>query len=327
MDDPYRTDLRDILRLPEVFYIGLNIESLMSDLAIEAPEPFQPILETFKSNIRALAGAAQLPFLLTFYATYRELLNRHLIAAHIRAIDPEDVIKKEKDPEYEKSDIYIKKMQERNAQFAAAASEEFRLKYINDEEQQRISGLAFETLVPFLDHPIVSLASKELMRESIVLIWIALEALATDLFVSTLNYAPQFTVLILRDEQCKKRFQSKDLARIIESHGFDLSNRMGEVLKSLGNLDDPETIKAVFRIICPNNESLRTVLSESDLWRLYQRRNLLVHRAGIVDKHFLEKTGENFEIGTKLPVVSDDVNRYLKLVVKIASELARGVTL
>src|SRR6266478_1124323 len=100
---------------------------------------------------------------------------------------------------------------------------------------------------------------------------------------------------------------------------------MGEVLKSLGNLDDPETIKAVFQVICPSNEALRTALAESELWRLYQRRNLLVHRAGIVDKHFLNKTGEAFQIGTKVPVVTDDITRYIQLAGRIAKELAVGV--
>jgi hypothetical protein len=184
---------------------------------------------------------------------------------------------------------------------------------------------AIKDLEPFIDHPLVSMASKELMRQSVVLAWIAFEALATDLFVLALNSAPDLTIRVLRDEQCKKRFQLRDITRIIEQHGFELSNRMGDVLKSLGNLDDPETIKAVFQVICPNNEPLRIALAQPDLWKLYQRRNLLVHRAGVVDNQFLEKTGEQFGVGTKLPVVSEDVSRFLNLVRGVGKEMITAV--
>jgi hypothetical protein len=317
-ENPHSARLRDLDRLTESFFLGPPLK----ELVVEVPFVLQSMLDSFKINLQALFWATQLPYTLTLYAARMRAFDRHLAAERILALDPEDLRKKEDDPSYEKSETYLKKVAERDAQALATAWANFRREHLTPD---RTGEQAIKDLIPFLDHDPVCTASKELMRQSVVLAWVALEALATDLFVLTLNSAPHLTVLVLRDEQCKKRFQSRDFARIIEQHGFELSNRMGEVLKSLGNLDDPETIKAVFQVICPNSESLRTTLAQPELWRLYQRRNLLVHRAGVVDKQFLEKTGEQSKVGTKLAVVSEDVTRYLALVRGVAEELFKAV--
>jgi hypothetical protein len=272
-----------------VFFFGENLGKLISDLDIEFPHTVTPAVNSFKSNLRALYGAAQLPYLLSFHSAYMRLYDRHMLAEEIRALDPADITEQLRNPDYEKSEMYRKKRWEEAARARAHANETFVQEHMGAETTSRMEGEAINNLAQYLRHEHVCVAAQELMRHSAVLIWVALEALASDLFVVALNSAPQLTVLILRDEHCKKRFQSRDLARIVEEHGFELSGRMGEVLRSMGNLDDPETIKAVFRVICPSNEPLRTVLSQPEVWRLYQRRNLLVHRAGIVDKHFLEK--------------------------------------
>ena len=321
IENPHTARIRDLERFPKVFFVDRDYPNLI----IEVPSTLQPVVDSFKANLHALHSAAHLPFLLSFYGAYMRALDRHVAAERIRALDPEDITQSLDNPDYEKSEVYVNKMRERNVQATRIARDSFEREYLGDEGRSRMAEQAINDLLPFLDHERVSVASKELMRQSIVLLWVSLEALATDLFVAALNRNPKLTVLILRNEQCKKRFQSRDMSRIIEEHGFDLSNRMGDVLKSLGNLDDPETIKEVFQVICPNNESLRTALAQPELWRLYQRRNLLVHRAAVVDKQFLEKTGEDFEVGSKLPVVSEDVNRYFVFVRELGKELATGV--
>jgi hypothetical protein len=321
MENPYSARVKDLERLTEYFFLG----SLPEELAVEVPSVLQPTVESFKTNLRALFWATEVPYLLSFYAAYKRAFDRHLVAERIRALDPADVVKKLSDPSYEKSKSYLKKLEDGNARALVAAWEKFSSEHLTPEGKSKMEERAINDLVSLLGYDLVCLASKELLRQSIVLTWVAFEALATDLFILALNCVPHLTIQLLRDEQSKKRFQSRDLAKIVEQHGFDLSNKMGEVLKSLGNLDDLETMKAVFQVICPSSEALRVALAQPELWKLYQRRNLLVHRAGVVDKSFLEKTGEQFEVGAKLTFVSEDVSRFFNLVRGVGKEMITAV--
>jgi hypothetical protein len=317
MENPYTTRVKNLEQLPQYFFLG----TLPEELKIETPPVLRTIVESFNTNLRALYWATKIPYLLSFFSAYNRALDRIMISERILSLDTDDISKKQSDPSYEKSEAYLKKLKEDEAKASKRASEKFAAKHLTPDGKRAIEGQAIDDLVPLLKSEVVCTASKELLRQSIVLLWVALEALATDLFVVALNSNPELTIHLLKDDYCKKRFQSRDLAKVIEQHGFDLSNKMGEVLKSLGNLDDPETIKAVFQVVCPNNESLRTSLAQPALWKLYQRRNLFVHRAGVVDKAFLDRTGEKLELGVKLNIVSDDVDKYLALVGGVGKEL------
>ena len=44
----------------------------------------------------------------------------------------------------------------------------------------------------------------------------------------------------------------------------------------------PQILREVFDVIFPTNNQLRALLLSTELWLLYQRRNLIVHRLGIV---------------------------------------------
>jgi len=314
--------LRDLERLTDYFFIA---RKEVGNLSLEVPTVIKTTQESFNKNLQALYWATYIPWMLTYYGAYQKAFERHLQAQRIRSLDPADITKKMHDPEYGKSEAYAKKLKEGNARALLLAREEFSRNHLTPEGVQLMQEQAIEELVSLLDFDVICTASQELLRQSIVLLWVALEALATDLFVIALNDAPQMTVELLKDDHCRKRFQSRDFARIVEQHGFDLSGKMGDVLKSLGNLDDPETIKAVFNVLCPSAGVLRETLARPELWKLYQRRNLLVHRAGMIDKAFLEKTGERLEVGTKLPVTSGDVDNFVEFVAGVGKELIAAV--
>jgi hypothetical protein len=52
------------------------------------------------------------------------------------------------------------------------------------------------------------------------------------------------------------------------------------------------------------------VLGHKDLWILNQRRHLIVHRRGVIDREYLEKTGETLEIGDLLTVTPQEITGY-----------------
>ena len=70
-----------------------------------------------------------------------------------------------------------------------------------------------------------------------------------------------------------------------------LSKKIGTVLISQLNFGDLTNIKRVFAVLFPNALELVTCLNDPNLWLLYQRRHLIVHRRGIVDETYLERSG------------------------------------
>ncbi len=110
---------------------------------------------------------------------------------------------------------------------------------------------------------------------------------------------------------------------LFEEFGYDLSVRMGEVLTVNCKLDDIQAIREVFDVIFPNNGKLRSLLLSTDLWVLYQRRNLIVHRRGIVDRAYLANTGEELELGAELFISAGKLEDYLLLVRDVGTELLK----
>ena len=75
---------------------------------------------------------------------------------------------------------------------------------------------------------------------------------------------------------------------VLEDYDFDLSRRMGHVLCEFVRIDDIESIRTIFDVVLPT-EDLRQLLLSDQLWKLYQRRNLIVHRRGLVDRAFVSQ--------------------------------------
>ena len=80
-------------------------------------------------------------------------------------------------------------------------------------------------------------------------------------------------------------------------------------------------MKAVYSVLVPTNTSLNHALADRELWMLYQRRHLIVHRRGVVDQAYLDATGETFTIGTHLTVTPDDFEKALSVVVSAGTAL------
>ena len=78
-------------------------------------------------------------------------------------------------------------------------------------------------------------------------------------------------------------------------------------------------IKDVLDAIFPKETELRDCLSDPDIWLLWQRRHLIVHRRGIVDQSYLAKTSDVPQLGSRLSVSSGYVEASLLRVVGAAT--------
>jgi hypothetical protein len=168
-------------------------------------------------------------------------------------------------------------------------------------------------------------AAVNLLYQCIVLTWSSFEVLATDLLVALLNKRPHLASVLMKDERTKRWFHTKDLPHLLEQFSYDVSHHMGDVLTSCHRIDDIDTIRATFGALLPADVGLRTALLEASLWKLNQKRNLIVHRGGIVDEAYISNTGENVLPGTALSLTPEELKFFLRLVRDTGTKLVTSV--
>lgn len=119
-------------------------------------------------------------------------------------------------------------------------------------------------------------APVELLRQSTVLCWSALEVLANDVFVSLLNTLPKLALALFRDEAAKRLFDARAFSlETLAEHTFDLSKAMGDVILSKAPIDSVPRMKAAYCALFPAAASLRIELDAPELWELSQKDTLL----------------------------------------------------
>jgi len=155
-------------------------------------------------------------------------------------------------------------------------------------------------------------AARELTCQGILLIWGAFEVLARDLFIELLNRQPARIEMFLTNPSNRKRFGLDKIDwDTLNDFDFDLSKNVGTIVTNRIDLDDIRTIKDAYSAIFPDAIDLVTRLADHRLWILFQKRNLIVHRRGIFDQQYIDKTGESKTIGSKLIVTPAEVEDYL----------------
>ena len=107
----------------------------------------------------------------------------------------------------------------------------------------------------------------------------------------------------------------------LSSYGFDLSDKMGEVLRSVNPLTSLSTIRSVFGTLFGPDESLALTLRSSDLWLLSKRRHLIVHQRARVDQEYLDTTSESLSLGSELVVSPDQLAGHVIEVRKLGTAL------
>ncbi len=199
-----------------------------------------------------------------------------------------------------------------------------RIHDLSDSEEGR-AALNHETCCFLLDvskSEELREAAEQLVRQASVLTWGAFEVLSRDVFKEYLNRTPGAYARLVADVDVRRRFElGKVSLERVADFGFDLSAKLGELLADQNDLSDCGTIKASLLALFPTNSRLRTALGQRDLWKLFQQRNLIVHRRGIVDCRYLEATGDERENGTSLVLKPRELTGHIEIVVEAASAL------
>jgi hypothetical protein len=149
----------------------------------------------------------------------------------------------------------------------------------------------------------------------------ALEMLSRDLFESVLNTNPTKLKNIMCEPTARQRLQSKFTLDELATHSFDLSSSLGTLLSSQQDFSDLRTIKATILPALNADAALAAALGDKTLWVLCQQRHLIVHRRGVIDSRYLEATGEQLPIGSRLSVSPSQLESQLEAVVSTGTAL------
>lgn len=293
----------------EVFLVPPNFPAMSAELvniATQLEGERRTVAESFLNSLRGVVSTLTIPFNYTYAQVHSLQWQRFLMAGRIRA---------RSNP----------KESEREVQARAEAQAQ-----LKEFVEQEAGGLIADEVLNQLDYikaqPESLAAARELMRQGVVLIWSAFEVLARDLFVDLLNDEPALLERLLAHPAAKKRFGVEKIDwQTLARFDYNLSSSIGSLLIERTDIDDIQTIREAYGALYPNASRLANALGSNDLWFLFQKRNLIVHRRGIVDAHYLAKTGDSAVLGDTMWLQPVEVENFLSAVTVAGTTLLATV--
>jgi hypothetical protein len=271
----------------------------------------------FLENIQSALSTLTMPFNYSWSTVYNLHRQRLFLAERIRSggIDAEEG-EDEAKLEMRRTKVAIRIAAERLRDFT--------------ESEEGLEVLPSEIcwhLLRSTENPELLAAAQELTRQGAILIWSAFEVLARDLFTAILNQRPGAVNLLINSAARRRFLTAKFELETLAAYDFDLSRSLGTILSQYESLNDLPGVKDVYLALFPGRPALVASLSDPCLWLLFQRRNLIVHRRGIVDDQYRDKTGDNKPIGERLLVVPQEVDCYIDSVVAAGAEMLDATVL
>ncbi len=305
--------------LREQFLIPVENEFLSEprQIVVQLRPPYKSLGEAFLHNLDSVISTVTIPFtLVSSSVNYRHRVRlRTAECIRTLSLDMEDG-ETEELLERRREQHALKAAEKRMAEFAKSP------KGVEMMVRDTCAFLRIGVEVGALD-----VAAKNLLLQGVVLVWGSFEVLAHDLFVAYVNQTPKVVKTLIKDPVIRRKiFQLlRDPIEMLAEHDFDLSNSMGSVLAERQDLSDLLTLKKILLATFADNVSLREALSVRELWTLNQQRHLIVHRRGVVDKEYIEKTGRRDQIGSQLVISPTTLEYYLALIRDAGVALLQGI--
>jgi hypothetical protein len=263
------------------------------------PEHCRLPAEALKRNLRATALTATIPYQMAFASVWRRNYD---------------------------FTVLLEKL-EGGRNIHARAEKKHLRNMLSVKNRKRHADHIHAVMNDYLRMEEIRFAAAELIRQCTVQTWSALEVFASDIFVSLLNAKSTLALALIGDEKAKKLFQLKGIPlEVLSEYNFDLTSKMGTLLAGYHPIDTIPSMKAVFGAVLPNRKAINRALSIRELWLLFQRRHLIVHRRGIVDSSYLSSTGDKVALGSVIHISPDVLETYINVVIEAATAIGVGAT-
>ena len=167
------------------------------------------------------------------------------------------------------------------------------------------------------EHPEMKAGYRTLLTSATAGAWTAVECLATDVWVASLNARPMSLAMRAVAAEASGELidglSGKQISvGLLAKHGFDLRACMGTVLKPKFDLTSLSKIKKAYVAAFEKDKALDEALDGYDLDLLEASRHLIVHRGGLVDEEFQKRVrnvGVAHPVGALLPLDGPMVGR------------------
>lgn len=272
----------------------------LETIKVTLNQEYTSIIDSYIHNITAMDSAASIPFSLAYASACNSEYQK------IRTIEAIKALK------ITESESDLKEHREATAKNQAA--DNFNEFIDSKEGTESIAIDAANFLLNSISQNNLSAAASELLNQATILLWGAFEVFCRDMFITFLNDNPDEIKSLMEDANAKRRFENKKISiEDLSNYGFNLSKQMGEFLASQQDMSDLKTIKAVYFALFPKETSLHDALNQQDLWVLGQRRHLLIHRCGVIDKKYIDSTNDDVKLGAKLRISPDELEKYIDI--------------
>ena len=270
-----------------------------------APKYLEQIGLAFSQNIAAASRVASIPYIMASASEMQQRFYSTLTAERIRI------------PNFTAGQIGDDSEEEKAAQINA--KQKFKTFLETESGTKAIISGVLDRLDASLNDDAFKKAAHDLLSEALVNIWGCFEVFVSDTTIDIVNHNPKFAIDLADDASTKRYLQPVSLESLSKSQ-FDASGSMGDIIFG-DHIDKFATIKAVLSVLFPDDSSLREQFSNTDLWVLSQRRHLIVHKRGVVDEEYLEKTPDRVPLFSRLNVDSFIIDKSLSVVCKAAIAL------
>jgi len=296
-----------VLEMRKHFLVPLDLSAMLEQLtqiSQHAPGHFKQPIAAFCSALQAVESTCAFPYMLADSKTSALHFQRFLMVERIQNIP--SVYDKS---EIKKTDDEVEELAYRDARdsFSTFLSSQEGLNLLANEISQ--------TLLDALKNARTASAICELRYQGVVSLWSAFEVVVRDILTLLLNTSPDKCQQLLADQLAKKYFYlPKFSIEDLSSSGYDLSDKMGDLLLGSRDFSDLKAIKAAVNAIAADSD-VASALNSTTLWNLNQDRHLIVHRRGVIDAKYIEATGAEVNTGDVLSVTPKQLGEYLTCVI------------
>jgi hypothetical protein len=161
------------------------------------------------------------------------------------------------------------------------------------EMMQKEIAFGFAAMDEFLAGELANGADAWLSAQ-ITGIWTAFEAMAEELWVTALNLHPRALTELGGQKQKRGGGDDKKIdLRFLQMYGYDLSSKMGDVLRKRYVFEKLEEMRQAYEeAFTDDGKPIIAVISDRRLDALALTRHVITHSAGIIDDQFLKRRAD-----------------------------------
>lgn len=156
-----------------------------------------------------------------------------------------------------------------------------------------------------------------LLHQACILIWSAVETFSKQTFIEAVNRRPSLYNKVVAVPELKERFalSNSTWTNLLQEHDFNLNGKLGTIIAANRDFSSPQLLKDLFPAMFKGLSSLGFGLDDNQwkaFWELGQRRHLIAHRCGVVDKEYMNKTSDECQqVGKLLQLRGRDLGEAL----------------